>query len=66
MGLVPTESDAEAHAAVESAVEAMTQAGIDVHAEVRDTVFGHAADEIVADAREHDAGDHHHGLARAR
>jgi nucleotide-binding universal stress UspA family protein len=56
MGLVPTESDAEAHAAVDSAIEAMTQAGIDARAEVRDTVFGHAAREIVADATEHDAG----------
>jgi len=56
MGLVPTESDADAHAAVDSAVEAMTQAGIDAHAEVRDTVFGHAAREILADAIQHDAG----------
>ena len=56
MGLVPTESDAEAHAAVDSAIEAMTQAGIDARAEVRDTVFGHAAREIVADASLHDAG----------
>ena len=56
MGLVPTESDAAARAAVDSAVEAMTQAGIDAHAEVRDTVFGHAAREILADAIQHDAG----------
>jgi len=56
MGLVPTESDAEAHAAVKSAVEAMTQAGIDARAEVRDTIFGHAAREIVEDAIQHDAG----------
>ena len=56
MGLVPTESDAEAHAAVDSAVQAMTQAGIDARAEVRDTVFGHAAREILADAIQHDAG----------
>jgi len=56
MGLVPSESDAEAHAAVDSAVQAMTQAGIDARAEVRDTVFGHAAREILADAIQHDAG----------
>jgi nucleotide-binding universal stress UspA family protein len=56
MGLVPTESDAEAHKAVESAVEALTQAGIEAHAEVRDTIYGHAAREIIEDARERDAG----------
>ena len=56
MGLVPTESDTEAEAQVRSAVEALTQAGVEAHGEVRDTVFGHAAREIVDDAREHDAG----------
>lgn len=56
MGLVPTESDAEVHAQVESAVAALTEAGIAAHGEVRDTIFGHAAREIVEDAREHDAG----------
>jgi nucleotide-binding universal stress UspA family protein len=56
MGLVPTESDAEVHAQVESAVAALTQAGIAAHGEVRDTIFGHAAREIVEDAKRHDAG----------
>lgn len=56
MGLVPTESDAEAEAQVKSSVEALTQAGVEAHGEVRDVVFGHAAREIVEDAREHDAG----------
>jgi nucleotide-binding universal stress UspA family protein len=56
MGLVPTESDAEAHQGVESAVAALTQAGIEAHGEVRDTVYGHAAREIVEDAIQHDAG----------
>jgi len=56
MGQVPSESDTEAKAAVDAAVEALTKAGITAHGEVRDTVFGHAAREIVEDAREHDAG----------
>jgi nucleotide-binding universal stress UspA family protein len=56
MGLVPTESDAEVHAQVESAVVALTQAGVVAHGEVRDTIFGHAAREIVEDAKKHDAG----------
>ncbi len=56
MGLVPSESDKEAHAAVKDAVDAMLQAGIEAHGDVRDTVFGHAAREIVEDAKEHDAG----------
>ncbi len=56
MGLVPTESDAEVSAQVESAVAVLTQAGIAAHGDVRDTIFGHAAREIVEDAREHDAG----------
>ncbi len=56
MGLVPTESDAEVRGQVESAVAALTQAGIVAHGDVRDTIFGHAAREIVEDAREHDAG----------
>jgi nucleotide-binding universal stress UspA family protein len=56
MGLVPTESDAEVRAQVDSAVAVLTQAGITAHGDVRDTIFGHAAREIVEDAREHDAG----------
>lgn len=56
MGLVPSESDAEARAAVDAAVEALTKAGITAHGEVRDTVFGHAAREIIEGAKDHDAG----------
>jgi nucleotide-binding universal stress UspA family protein len=56
MGLVATESDADIHAQVESAVASLTQAGISAHGEVRDTIFGHAAREIIDDAKEHDAG----------
>jgi nucleotide-binding universal stress UspA family protein len=56
MGQVPTESDTEVEAQVKSAVETLTQAGVDAQGEVRDAVFGHAAREIVEDAKEHDAG----------
>lgn len=53
-GLVPTESDNDAAATVDSAVKALIQAGLDARGEVRGTVFGHAAREIVEDARQHD------------
>ena len=56
MGQVPSESDAEADEAVREGVDALRQAGIDVEGEVRPTTFGHAAREIVADAKEHDVG----------
>jgi nucleotide-binding universal stress UspA family protein len=53
---VPSESDLEAHQAVNDGVDALKQAGIDAEGEVRETTFGHAAREIIADAKEHDAG----------
>ena len=56
MGDVPSESDAEADQAVKQGVDLLRQAGIDAEGEVRQTTFGHAAREIVADAKEHDAG----------
>jgi len=56
LGLTPIESDEEAQEPVKAGVDALTQAGIDAHGEVRETVFGHAAREIVKDAQEHDAG----------
>jgi nucleotide-binding universal stress UspA family protein len=56
MGDVPSESDAEADQAVREGVDLLKQAGIDAEGEVRQTTFGHAAREIVADAKEHDAG----------
>jgi nucleotide-binding universal stress UspA family protein len=56
MGQVPSESDREAHQAVDAGVDELRKAGIDAEGEVRETVFGHAAREIVADAKEHDAG----------
>jgi nucleotide-binding universal stress UspA family protein len=55
LGRVPSESDNEAHQAVEEGVGALKSAGIDAEGAVRDTEFGHAAREIVADAKEHDA-----------
>ena len=55
LGLTPIESDDEAREPVRAGVEALTQAGIDAHGEVRETVFGHAAREIVKGAQEHDA-----------
>ena len=55
LGLVPVESDADAEAAVTSAVESLNAAGVRAHGEVRDTVFGHAAREIIEDARERGA-----------
>ena len=54
MGLVPTESDTEAAAVVEGAVKTLTEAGIDAKAEVRETIFGHAAREIIEDAKLHE------------
>ena len=56
MGDVPSESDAEADQAVREGVDLLRQAGIDAEGEVRQTTFGHAAREIVADAKEHDVG----------
>jgi nucleotide-binding universal stress UspA family protein len=53
--LMSTESRDEASEAVTTAVETLTKAGIKAHGTVRDTVFGHAAREIVSDAQEHGA-----------
>jgi len=55
LGRVPSESESEAEAAVTSAVESLTAAGVRAYGEVRDTLFGHAAREIVEDAKEHQA-----------
>jgi nucleotide-binding universal stress UspA family protein len=55
MGLVPAESEDDAETTVRSAVDELTAAGVTAHGEIRDTVFGHAAREIMDDAREHEA-----------
>ena len=49
------ESASEANAAVSAAVEVLTQAGVKVHGDIRTTLLGYAAREIVDDAIEHDA-----------
>jgi nucleotide-binding universal stress UspA family protein len=51
--LTSTESSDEAGADLTAAVDALTRDGIKAHGVVRDTVFGHAAREIVSDAQEH-------------
>jgi nucleotide-binding universal stress UspA family protein len=53
--LTSTESSDEASEPVTAAVETLTKAGIKAHGTVRDTLFGHAAREIVSDAHEHGA-----------
>ena len=52
--LPPSESYGEAEKAVAAAVETLIQAGLKAHGEVRDTLFGYTAADIVQDAREHD------------
>ena len=54
MGDVPSETEDEATQAVNGAVKELTGLGLEAHGEVRDTTFGHAAREIMADANEHD------------
>jgi nucleotide-binding universal stress UspA family protein len=56
MGDVPSESATDAESPVAAAVEALTNAGVNAHGEVRNTTFGHAAREIMEDAKEHDVG----------
>lgn len=54
MGQVPAESESEAELSVDDAVKSLADAGLRVKGEVRDTLFGHAAREIVEDAKLHD------------
>ncbi|HLN07322.1 MAG TPA: universal stress protein [Acidimicrobiales bacterium] len=53
LGVVPAESQPEAHDPVDYAVSELVAAGINAHGEVRETLFGHAAREIVEDAEAH-------------
>jgi nucleotide-binding universal stress UspA family protein len=53
-GLSSDETTSEARASVDTIVGELTRAGINAHGEVRHTVFGYAAREIVDDAKEHD------------
>ena len=50
--LTPDETSEEANAEVAASVEVLTQAGVKAHGEVRNTIFGYAAREIVSDAEE--------------
>jgi nucleotide-binding universal stress UspA family protein len=50
--LLPDETTDQANAAVAASVEVFAQAGVKAHGEVRNTIFGYAAREIVNDARE--------------
>ncbi len=54
--LPPHETPGEADAEVAASVEILTQAGVKAHGMVKNTVTGHAAREIVADAIELDCG----------
>ena len=53
-GLIASESTDEAQAAIDTAVDELASSGITAHGAVRNTTFGHAAREIVSDAKEHD------------
>lgn len=52
--LPPLETYGEAEKAVEATVETLIQAGVKAHGEVRNTIFGYTAADIVQDAKEHD------------
>jgi len=50
--LVIDETTDDANAAVGAAVDVLAQAGVKAHGEVRNTIFGYAAREIINDAEE--------------
>jgi nucleotide-binding universal stress UspA family protein len=52
----PIETSGEAHAAVDTAVQKLTAAGVQAAGTVRDAIFGYAAREIIAEAKARDAG----------
>jgi nucleotide-binding universal stress UspA family protein len=54
LGVVPAESQQEVHDEVDQVVSDLVSDGINAHGEVRETLFGHAAREIVEDADDHD------------
>jgi nucleotide-binding universal stress UspA family protein len=49
------ETESDANAMVAAAVDKLTEAGVKAHGEVRSTLFGYAARDIVDDAIAHDA-----------
>jgi nucleotide-binding universal stress UspA family protein len=50
-GLIDSESNDEAQAEVDDAVDELTKAGIKAHGVMRSTIYGYAAQEIVDDAK---------------
>ena len=55
-GVVDIETADEAQQTVDDAVQELTRAGVKAHGEIRRTIYGYAAREIVDSAAEHDAG----------
>jgi nucleotide-binding universal stress UspA family protein len=52
---VMDETAQDSRGVVAEAVEALARAGVKAQGEIRNTVYGYAAREIVADAKDHDA-----------
>ena len=55
-GLVDMETADDAQETVDEAVQELTRAGVKAHGEIRRTIYGYAAREIVDSAAEHEAG----------
>jgi nucleotide-binding universal stress UspA family protein len=55
LGVVPTEQEKDAQELISDAVSTLTAAGVKAHGELRETIYGRAAKEIVDSARSHDA-----------
>ena len=54
VGLIATETSDEAQANVDAAIAELTEAGVKAHGIVRNTIYGYAAREIIAEARAED------------
>jgi nucleotide-binding universal stress UspA family protein len=53
-GLIATETTDDAKADVDAAVAELTEAGVKAHGIVRNTIYGYAAREIIAEAKAED------------
>jgi nucleotide-binding universal stress UspA family protein len=53
-GLIATETTDEAQANIDATVAELTEAGVKAHGIVRNTIYGYAAREIIAQARAED------------
>ncbi len=53
-GLIAVESSDDAQANVDAAVAELTEAGVKAHGIVRNTIYGYAAREIIAEAKAED------------